>query len=246
MIQIKNLSFQYYKNSKRILDDISFEIQQGSVNVLLGLNGCGKTTLIKLMAGLLIPYLGEILYVNDSISLSGETEEGDNSGITWSVNNSSVASINGNTLTLLTPGDLTITATHNEFTESYSCKVEYRKPESLKIDVKSYSIYMGETLDLRAILTPANAYDEIVWSINDDQQNWECVEFDGTSIKAIKYGKVYISAQSKINYNARDSIVVEVLHPLVDKDVYEAKYIAFGIKIKESENATPVLAYVNV
>ena len=170
--------------------------------------------------------LGEILYVNDSISLSGETEEGVNSGITWNVNNSSIASINGNTLTLLAPGDLTITATHNDLTESYSCKVEYRKPESLKIDVDNYFIYMGETLDLRAILTPANAYDEIVWSINDNQQNWECVEFDGTSITAIKYGKVYISAQSKINYNARDSIVVEVLHPLVDKDVYEAKYIS--------------------
>lgn len=170
--------------------------------------------------------LGEILYVNDSISLSGETEEGVNSGITWNINNSNVASISGNTLTLLNPGDLTITATHNDLTESYSCKVEYRKPESLKIDVDTYTIYMGETLDLNAIITPANAYDEIVWSINDDQQNWECVEFDGTSIKAIKYGKVYISAQSKINYNARDSIVVEVLHPLVDKEVYEAKYIA--------------------
>ena len=67
MIQIKNLSFQYYKSSKKVLDDLSFEIQPGTVNVLLGLNGCGKTTLIKTMAGLIVPNLGEILY--DGVSL---------------------------------------------------------------------------------------------------------------------------------------------------------------------------------
>ena len=67
MIQIKNLSFQYYKGSKKVLDDLSFEIQPGTVNVLLGLNGCGKTTLIKTMAGLIVPNLGEILY--DGVSL---------------------------------------------------------------------------------------------------------------------------------------------------------------------------------
>lgn len=62
MIRIKNLSFQYYKGSKKILDNLSFEIEPGTVNILLGLNGCGKTTLIKAMAGLLVPKLGEILY----------------------------------------------------------------------------------------------------------------------------------------------------------------------------------------
>lgn len=62
MIQIKNLSFQYCKGSKKVLDDLSFEIQSGTVNVLLGLNGCGKTTLIKTMAGLIMPNTGEILY----------------------------------------------------------------------------------------------------------------------------------------------------------------------------------------
>ena len=67
MIQIKNLSFQYYKGSKKVLDGLSFEIQPGTVNVLLGLNGCGKTTLIKTMAGLIVPNLGEILY--DGVSL---------------------------------------------------------------------------------------------------------------------------------------------------------------------------------
>ena len=62
MITIKELSFQYYKGTKKVLDNLSFEIQEGTINVLLGLNGCGKTTLIKLLAGLLEIKNGDILY----------------------------------------------------------------------------------------------------------------------------------------------------------------------------------------
>ena len=67
MITIKNLSFQYYKGNKKVLDDLSFEIKEGTINVLLGLNGCGKTTLIKLLAGLLDIKKGDISYDNKSL-----------------------------------------------------------------------------------------------------------------------------------------------------------------------------------
>lgn len=60
-IKIENLSFNYYKNARSILNDINVEIPQGSVVVLLGLNGCGKTTLIKNIVGLLKPTEGQIL-----------------------------------------------------------------------------------------------------------------------------------------------------------------------------------------
>ena len=58
-IKVDNLTFGYVQNHK-VLDDISFCIEDASVNVLLGLNGSGKTTLIKLLAGLLKPNSGEI------------------------------------------------------------------------------------------------------------------------------------------------------------------------------------------
>ena len=62
-IKISNLSFKYDKKAKyNVLSDISLEIKQGSMNVLLGLNGCGKTTLIKLLAGLEKPNKGIIYY----------------------------------------------------------------------------------------------------------------------------------------------------------------------------------------
>ena len=62
-IKISNLSFKYDKKAaKTILNSLYLEIKPGSVNVLLGLNGCGKTTLIKLLAGLEKPLEGTIEY----------------------------------------------------------------------------------------------------------------------------------------------------------------------------------------
>ena len=62
-IKISNLSFKYNKKAaKTVLNSINMEIKPGSVNVLLGLNGCGKTTLIKLLAGLEKPLEGTIEY----------------------------------------------------------------------------------------------------------------------------------------------------------------------------------------
>ena len=65
-IKISNLSFKYDKKAPNpTLDSINLEIKEGTINVLLGLNGCGKTTLIKLLAGLEKPLDGSIQY-NDS------------------------------------------------------------------------------------------------------------------------------------------------------------------------------------
>ena len=62
-IKISNLSFKYNKKaSNPVLNNINLNIKEGSVNVLLGLNGCGKTTLIKLLAGLEKPIEGNIYY----------------------------------------------------------------------------------------------------------------------------------------------------------------------------------------
>lgn len=51
MIQINNLSFSY--PGKKVFHGLSFSLEQGNVYGLLGENGVGKTTLLKIMAGLL-------------------------------------------------------------------------------------------------------------------------------------------------------------------------------------------------
>ena len=53
MIEVKDLSFQYQRKGKLVLDKLNFSCEKGTVNVLIGLNGSGKTTLIKVIAGLL-------------------------------------------------------------------------------------------------------------------------------------------------------------------------------------------------
>jgi len=59
-LQIKNISFRYSDNSKWILKDISFEVQPNESIALVGTSGCGKTTLIKIILGLLKPCEGKI------------------------------------------------------------------------------------------------------------------------------------------------------------------------------------------
>jgi ABC-2 type transport system ATP-binding protein len=50
-IAIHNLS-KTYSGGKRALDDVSFDVEQGSIFGLLGPNGAGKSTLINILAGL--------------------------------------------------------------------------------------------------------------------------------------------------------------------------------------------------
>lgn len=59
IIQVKNLCKSY--GSQQVLKDISFEYESGQFIGLLGPNGCGKTTLIKIMTGLINDYSGEVL-----------------------------------------------------------------------------------------------------------------------------------------------------------------------------------------
>lgn len=57
--------------SKRVLDNMNVSVPAGKIIGLLGPNGCGKSTLIKMICGLLVPDSGEILV--DGIPAGAET-----------------------------------------------------------------------------------------------------------------------------------------------------------------------------
>ena len=60
-IEFKNVSFAYPGTDKLVLKNISFKLNAGSTSVLVGLNGAGKTTIIKLLTRLYDPTDGVIL-----------------------------------------------------------------------------------------------------------------------------------------------------------------------------------------
>tara|TARA_B100000508_G_scaffold58794_1_gene45664 strand:+ start:66 stop:788 length:723 start_codon:yes stop_codon:yes gene_type:complete len=66
-IKIKNL----YKNYKgfEAVKNLNFEIKKGSITGLLGPNGCGKTTTIGMILGLIRPTRGEVLINNKDIEI---------------------------------------------------------------------------------------------------------------------------------------------------------------------------------
>lgn len=65
IIRVENLTAGY--DESVVIDDISFEVRQGEVFVILGGSGCGKSTLLKHMIGLYPPAAGSILIGGDDI-----------------------------------------------------------------------------------------------------------------------------------------------------------------------------------
>ena len=60
-IEFKNVSFTYPKTERVVLDNVSFRIEANKSLALVGLNGAGKSTIVKLLLRLYDPNEGEIL-----------------------------------------------------------------------------------------------------------------------------------------------------------------------------------------
>lgn len=66
-IEFQNVSFSYPGTGKKVLDDVSFVIEEGQTIALVGQNGAGKTTLLKLLLRLYDPIEGKILLDGNDI-----------------------------------------------------------------------------------------------------------------------------------------------------------------------------------
>ncbi len=66
MFDLKNISYSY-EGGGRALDGISLLIEKGTSVALTGDNGCGKTTLLRVLNGLVFPTKGEYLFEGKAI-----------------------------------------------------------------------------------------------------------------------------------------------------------------------------------
>ncbi|WP_346899182.1 ABC transporter ATP-binding protein [Clostridium sp. UBA7503] len=66
MIKFENIS-KKFKNTT-VLSDVSFEIEKGKLVAIIGESGCGKTTTLKMINGLITPTSGKIYINNEDIA----------------------------------------------------------------------------------------------------------------------------------------------------------------------------------
>jgi NitT/TauT family transport system ATP-binding protein len=69
-LAMEQLSFSYPGRAP-VVDAVSWQVQAGEVHCLLGRSGCGKTTLLKLVAGLIRPQSGHIMLSGGELAAPG-------------------------------------------------------------------------------------------------------------------------------------------------------------------------------
>ncbi len=67
-----NVNKLYKGSHKKALDDVSLKIESGKISTLLGRNGAGKTTFVRLCSTQLLPTSGKILVFGDDVASSPE------------------------------------------------------------------------------------------------------------------------------------------------------------------------------
>ena len=68
MLSVTGLSKSF--NHRKILDNLSFQLKFGETAVFMGNNGAGKTTLLRIIARIMTPDKGEIIFENINILTS--------------------------------------------------------------------------------------------------------------------------------------------------------------------------------
>ena len=65
ILSIDGIKFRY--NGHPVLEDVTFDVQQGEVVVILGPNGVGKTTLLRCINGILKPSSGTVMVEDENV-----------------------------------------------------------------------------------------------------------------------------------------------------------------------------------
>ena len=70
-IELRGVSFRFSPTEPHVIDNINLSVRAGECVAITGVSGCGKTTLVKVMLGLLAPTSGEVLVGGQPVSRLG-------------------------------------------------------------------------------------------------------------------------------------------------------------------------------
>lgn len=68
LLEARALHFAYHRGGREVVSSASLKLERGKMCALIGANGSGKSSLVRLLAGLLVPSRGEILLEGKKIS----------------------------------------------------------------------------------------------------------------------------------------------------------------------------------
>jgi phospholipid/cholesterol/gamma-HCH transport system ATP-binding protein len=71
-IEFRNVTIEF--DDRKVLNNLSFKVNRGETKIILGGSGCGKSTTIKLVLGLLKPDSGQVLVDGEDITHYSEVE----------------------------------------------------------------------------------------------------------------------------------------------------------------------------
>ncbi|MGG5343428.1 ABC transporter ATP-binding protein [Enterococcus sp. AZ192] len=80
LLTLENITYQYQKNGRLVLDDVSVTINKGEMFSIVGKNGAGKSTLSKAICGFITPQTGKMHWQNEDFMQFSIKERADKIG----------------------------------------------------------------------------------------------------------------------------------------------------------------------
>lgn len=156
--------------------------------------------------------------------------------IVWTSDNESVATVSGGTVTALSAGTATITATIGDF--SVSCTVTVIIPvESIEIDTLSLTLSPDESAQIIATVSPSDATEYVKWISSDEK----VATVENGIVTAVGLGSATITAATS---NCSAECVLEVAPPISltamggSVRIVEPYGLRFGIELKKDDAYT--------